>query len=176
MASFGYFMLFRPARKAELAVSEQIAQMDGGIANTPAPAVANQPAIINSIKSSQSAQISNEISEVTGKTTSETKETLVSKPEREVKAPVEEAEKPAEKAAKRKENDHFYAVQVGVFSAKANAEKLAGKLKGEGYTAGVKKTEKGYRVLVGRFETGEKAEPLYKKLKMQGYQAVRYSE
>jgi cell division septation protein DedD len=70
--------------------------------------------------------------------------------------------------AETKSPEHFHSVQLGVFSAKANADKVLRSMKDKGYQAFI--TEAGgkkrlYRVLVGRFRTEREAGALLAKIK-----------
>jgi tetratricopeptide (TPR) repeat protein len=66
-----------------------------------------------------------------------------------------------------------YAVQVGAFSRKTNAENLARRLRNKGYPAFMFESpyqnSKIYKVKVGSFRNRSEAEELGKKLKKQGY-------
>ncbi len=74
---------------------------------------------------------------------------------------------------------HLYALQVGVFSKKANAEKTLKSLKAKGFMGYVKsvraRNRTVYRVLVGRYNNPRKADAMYKKLKKQGFRPIHYS-
>ncbi|MDA8169790.1 MAG: SPOR domain-containing protein [Nitrospiraceae bacterium] len=74
----------------------------------------------------------------------------------------------------------FSSVQVGIFSAKGNAEKLVKKLKARGvkaFTEAAKKNGKTeYRVLAGKFSKPEEARVLAIKLRKLGYSAFFYKE
>jgi len=66
-----------------------------------------------------------------------------------------------------------YAVQVGCFSNKVNAQNLAAKLTAQGYSAYVEEAASSskatYRVRVGRLSTRQEAVQLEKKLAVEGY-------
>ncbi len=72
----------------------------------------------------------------------------------------------------------FYAVQVGAFSNRTNAEHLDRELRNKGYTTFVFESlyqnNKIYKVRVGSFKNRSEAEELKKKLKIEGYPAKIY--
>ena len=65
-------------------------------------------------------------------------------------------------------NSDLFAVQVGAFSKKDNAQGLVKKLQNKGFTAYIT-TKNPYRVQVGAFKTKEAAEELGKELKQIGF-------
>lgn len=83
-----------------------------------------------------------------------------------------QAEPPAQKSAARDRAGQF-CVQVGSFSKKANASRLASKLSAKGYDAYVEspagQANKLYRVRVGRAKSKEESEKLAVRLKREGY-------
>lgn len=65
-----------------------------------------------------------------------------------------------------------YRVQVGAYSVKANADKMAKKLTNEGYTPIIVQVDGLYKVQVGAFRKIENAQALEAKLKKAGYPTI----
>ncbi len=65
----------------------------------------------------------------------------------------------------------LYRVQVGAFSIRANAEKLANELKGKSYETIIVQSGGLYKVQVGAFRVRANAEKLVQQLKADGYDA-----
>ncbi|MDA8087121.1 MAG: SPOR domain-containing protein [Nitrospiraceae bacterium] len=85
------------------------------------------------------------------------------------------------RAGKRKSGArHFYSLQVGAFSVKANASRLVTDLKAKRFDAFVEQSEKDgkpiYKVLVGKFSRPGGTKPYYAKLKKDGLKAFHYSQ
>lgn len=66
----------------------------------------------------------------------------------------------------------LYKVQVGAFSTKSNAEKLAKKLKAKGYETVIVYVGKLYKVQLGAFSSKANAETLAEKLKRDGFDSI----
>ena len=66
----------------------------------------------------------------------------------------------------------IYKVQVGAFSTKSNAEKLAKKLKAKGYETVIIYVGKLYKVQLGAFSSKTNAENLAEKLKNDGFDSI----
>lgn len=66
----------------------------------------------------------------------------------------------------------LYKVQVGAFSTKSNAEKLAKKLKAKGYETVIVYVGKLYKVQLGAFSSKANAETLAEKLKNDGFDSI----
>ncbi|MBM7556163.1 cell division septation protein DedD [Halanaerobacter jeridensis] len=85
------------------------------------------------------------------------------------KSDTQEQKKEDEAATiKPQANSDLFAVQVGAFSKKDNAEGLVNKLQNKGFTAYIT-TKNPYRVQVGAFKTKEAAEELGKELQKIGF-------
>jgi len=96
-------------------------------------------------------------------------------------APEIAPEKKETQSPREKEKEtHFYALQLGVFGTKENAQRLAARLESRGYDPYIKESSKGsktlYRVLVGRFDSPGRSGPTFLKLEKDGFNPIRYSE
>jgi tetratricopeptide (TPR) repeat protein len=72
----------------------------------------------------------------------------------------------------------FYTIQIGVFSKKENAQRLAKILKEKRYDASLEKSYKKdrlvYKVNIGHFNTKEQAEEEASQLRKEGFSAIVY--
>lgn len=86
----------------------------------------------------------------------------------ELKSDIKEQEEKEQTTIKPQANSDLFAVQVGAFSKKDNAEGLVEKLQSKGFTAYIT-TKNPYRVQVGAFKTKKAAQELGKELKEIGF-------
>ena len=71
---------------------------------------------------------------------------------------------------------HYYKVQAGVFSSKADALSLSSELNANGFETFVRKTSQGWRVQVGAFQKKSQAESLRNSLSAKGFTATVFYE
>lgn len=76
---------------------------------------------------------------------------------------------PAPAPAEETDEDIIYRVQTGAFRDKANAEKMAAKLKADGFATYIVEASGIYRVQVGAFKVKANAEKTAEALKAKGY-------
>ncbi len=82
---------------------------------------------------------------------------------------------PAPAPAEKTDEDVIYRVQTGAFKEKANAEKMAGKLKADGFATYIVEQKGIYRVQVGAFKVKANAEKTAEALKAKGYACFTYT-
>ncbi|HHY10973.1 MAG TPA: hypothetical protein GX528_10495 [Firmicutes bacterium] len=78
---------------------------------------------------------------------------------------------PAQPTEPSSEAGGLYRVQVGVFSQKANAERILARLRQAGYEA-ISTPKAPYRVQTGAFDSRENAENLAQELRSKGFEAI----